>query len=148
MQAIVFMGIQASGKSSFYKERFFHTHVRINLDMLRTRRREALLVSACLEGKTPFVMDNTNVVRAERATLIAQARQAGFSVVGYFFQSRVAESLERNARREGKQCVPRLAILGTSKRMELPSKAEGFEALFFVRLSEMEKFEVEEWKDV
>lgn len=148
MQAVMFIGIQASGKSSFYKERFFQTHVRINLDMLRTRRREELLVTACLEGEMPFVMDNTNVVRAERAVLIAQARQEGFSVVGYFFQSRVAESLERNARREGKQCIPRLAILGTSKRLELPVKEEGFDALFFVRIGEDGKFEIEEWKDV
>ncbi len=36
VQAILFSGIQATGKSSFYRERFFHTHVRINLDMLRT----------------------------------------------------------------------------------------------------------------
>ena len=40
MEAIVFIGLQASGKSSFYKERFFSTHVRISLDLLRTRNRE------------------------------------------------------------------------------------------------------------
>lgn len=41
MEAVILCGIQASGKSAFYSERFFHTHVRINLDMLRTRRRES-----------------------------------------------------------------------------------------------------------
>jgi len=148
MQAIVFMGIQASGKSSFYKERFFDTHVRINLDMLRTRRREALLVKACLEGQTAFVLDNTNVVRAERVRLIAEIKEAGFQVEGYFFESRVAQSLERNASREGKKSVPRLAILGTSKRLELPTRDEGFDALYFVRINEAGKFEIEEWKDV
>lgn len=30
MEAVVFIGLQASGKSSFYKERFFSTHVRIS----------------------------------------------------------------------------------------------------------------------
>lgn len=148
MQAIVFMGIQASGKSSFYKEQFFVTHVRINLDMLRTRRREALLVRACLEGQTSFVMDNTNVVRAERVRLIAEIKAAGFRVEGYFFESRVAQSLERNASREGRQCVPRLAILGTSKRLELPKRDEGFDALYYVRINDAGKFEIEEWKDV
>ena len=38
MEAVIFVGIQGSGKSSYYKERFFRTHFRINLDMLRTRR--------------------------------------------------------------------------------------------------------------
>ena len=50
MEAILFIGIQASGKSTFFAERFFKTHVRINLDMLRTRHREELLVKACLEA--------------------------------------------------------------------------------------------------
>ena len=56
MEAVIFVGIQASGKSTFYKERFFDTHVRLNLDMLRTRHREKLLLRACLEGKQPFVL--------------------------------------------------------------------------------------------
>ena len=36
MEAVLFVGLQASGKSTFYRERFFRTHVRINLDMLKT----------------------------------------------------------------------------------------------------------------
>jgi predicted kinase len=46
MEAVIFVGIQGTGKSTFYKERFFDTHVRINLDMLKTRHREKLLVQA------------------------------------------------------------------------------------------------------
>ncbi len=61
MELILFIGIQATGKSSFYLERFFRTHVRINGDMLKTRHREELLVRACLEGKTPFVVDKMNL---------------------------------------------------------------------------------------
>jgi predicted kinase len=63
MEAVIFIGIQGSGKSSFFRERFFDSHVRINLDMLRTRRREELLVSACLQGGQPFVIDNTTQYR-------------------------------------------------------------------------------------
>ena len=40
MEVLVLMGLQATGKSSFYRERFFRTHVRISLDLLRTRARE------------------------------------------------------------------------------------------------------------
>jgi len=35
MEAIIFIGIQATGKSTFFQQRFFATHVRINLDMLK-----------------------------------------------------------------------------------------------------------------
>lgn len=31
MEAVVFVGIQGSGKSSFYQERFCRTHVRLDL---------------------------------------------------------------------------------------------------------------------
>ena len=57
MEAVILIGIQGSGKSTFYRERFFDTHVRISLDLLRTRHREALLLRACLEGKQRFVVD-------------------------------------------------------------------------------------------
>jgi predicted kinase len=35
MEAVIFVGIQGSGKSTFYNERFVDTHIRINLDMLK-----------------------------------------------------------------------------------------------------------------
>ena len=44
MQLIIFMGLQASGKSTFYREKFIDTHIRLNLDMLKTRHREQILV--------------------------------------------------------------------------------------------------------
>jgi len=81
MELALLIGIQATGKSSFYKERFYRTHVRVNYDMLKTRHREALLLEACLEGKTSFAVDNTNLARQERARYIVPAKAAGFTVV-------------------------------------------------------------------
>jgi hypothetical protein len=60
MEMVLFIGIQATGKSSFYRERFFRTHIRVNLDMLKTRHRENLLFKTCLEGKADLVVENTN----------------------------------------------------------------------------------------
>ncbi|MEO6727270.1 MAG: hypothetical protein ABIP14_18420 [Blastocatellia bacterium] len=42
MEAIVFIGIQATGKSTFFQQRFFATHIRINLNMLKTGSRERI----------------------------------------------------------------------------------------------------------
>lgn len=148
MELILFIGIQATGKSSFYLERFFRTHVRINGDMLKTRHREDLLVSACLEGKTPFVVDKMNLTRAERAGYIRLAKTAGFKVVGYFFQSQLAAALQRNARRDVRERVPDAGLGGASAALELPARDEGFDHLFFVRMDGQGGFVVEEWKDV
>ena len=132
MQALIFIGLQASGKSTFYKERFFDTHVRINLDMLRTRNRERLLLQPCLEMKQPFVVDNTNPTAADRARYIEAARHARFHVAAYYLQPDVPGSRARNDLRTGKARVPVLAIYGTAKRLQPPAWEEGFDAIYDV----------------
>lgn len=146
MEMVLFIGIQATGKSSFYKQRFFRTHVRINLDMLKTRNRERLLLNACLAGQTKFVIDNTNLTRDERSQYIQAAKGAGFRVVGYFFESKVADALRRNRARNGNERVPDIAIPGSSNRLQLPQFDEGFDELFFVRMTQNDKFQVEGWQ--
>ncbi len=106
MEAVIFVGLQASGKSSFYQARFFDTHVRISLDLLRTRNREQRLVQVCLETRQPFVVDNTNPTPAARARYIGPAQAAGFAVVGYYFPTTVAECLARNQARAGARTHP------------------------------------------
>lgn len=145
VELVLFCGIQATGKSSFYAARFFATHVRVSLDMLRTRHREDLLIAACLAGKQALVIDNTNPTAAERSRYIGAARAAGFRVVGYFFASRIAEALARNAGREGDARVPDRGVRGTFARLELPAAGEGFDALYFVRIGEGGAFVVEDW---
>ena len=144
MEAVVFVGIQASGKSSFYRERFFDTHLRINLDMLKTRRREQLLLHACIEAKQPFVVDNTNPSIEERAKYIELARSGGFRIVGYYFRSQPQEALARNNQRMGKARVPDKGILGAYKRLRVPTTEEGFDELYLVYIDEPGCFVVEE----
>jgi len=147
VQAILFAGIQATGKSSFYRERFFRTHVRINLDMLRTRHRERVLLRACLEALQPFVVDNTNLTRRERAVYIEPARAAGFEVVGYYFQSKVDDAIVRNAGRLPAEQIPERGIRGASSQLQIPGLDEGFQKLYYVAIAPGGGFLVEEWRD-
>jgi predicted kinase len=135
MEAVIFIGIQGSGKSSFFRERFFDSHVRINLDMLRTRRREELLVAACLEGRQSFVVDNTNPLPVDRARYVARARAAGFRTVAYFFDAGLREAMARNNLRAGKQRVPAMAVAATFKKLVAPSADEGFDEIYTVKLT-------------
>jgi len=146
MEAIIFIGIQATGKSTFYKTRFFDSHIRINLDMLKTRHRENLLLHGCLEMKQPFVIDNTNPTRKDRIRYIAAAQNAGFRIHGYYFRSNLADSIRRNDSRNVAEQIPKIGIRGTFAKLEIPSFEEGFDALFYVSLVR-DEFRVEEWKD-
>lgn len=147
MMVIIFIGIQASGKSTFFQQQFFHTHLRLNLDMLNTRHREEILLRACLEAKQPFVIDNTNVTREDRAKYINAAKAAGFNVIGYYFQSKLQESIDRNSKRSGKALIPVKGILATHRKLELPNYDEGFDQLFYVSINDAGEFIVTEWSD-
>jgi len=147
MEAVIFVGIQGSGKSTFFKQRFVDTHIRLNLDMLRTRFRENLLFEACLQAKQKFVVDNTNLTRIERERYIARAKIYGFRVVGYYFQAKLEKAIERNNLREGKAKVPEKAIFGAFKRMQLPRFDEGFDALYYVSITDENEFVIDDWKD-
>lgn len=140
------MGIQATGKSTFFRERFFRSHVRINLDMLGTRHREARLIETCLATGISFVVDNTNPTALDRARYLVPARAAGFAITGYYFASQVAAARLRNAGRAPDEQVPERGLLGAAGRLERPRLAEGYGALYYVRIADS-GFAVEPWRD-
>lgn len=140
---VIFIGIQGAGKSTFYKKYFADTHIRINLDMLRTKHREKVLIEACLEAKQPFVIDKTNPTVEVRANYIVLARAYKFSIVGYYFASDQATAIGRNNRREGRAKIPEKAIHATFRRLQIPALAEGFDELFYVRSGDKHNFIVE-----
>jgi predicted kinase len=146
MEMILLIGIPGAGKSTFYQERFAETHIHINLDTLKTRRREMALVTACLVGGLPCVVDNTNVSAAERARYIPLARQAGWQVVGYYFLAGLEEAQQRNRQRTGKALVPEKGLRSRWRLLEPPRLDEGFDRLYSVRVDPATSaFVVAEW---
>ncbi len=147
MEAILFCGIQATGKSTFYRRYFAATHAHISLDVLKTRRRESRASQACLEARQPFVIDNTNPQSSTRMAYIAAAKAANFRVVGYYFQSQLQESLARNAAREPSQIVPLVGVLSTYNQLQIPRWDEGFDALFYVQMEADGSFSIHDWNE-
>jgi predicted kinase len=129
MEAVVLCGVQGSGKTTLCRDRFAG-HVRVSLDELRTRAREAALVEACLRERRSFVVDNTNPTAADRARYIAPARAAGFTVVGYLVEVGSAEAFARNAGRTGAERIPPGNVAATARRFITPTPEEGFDELW------------------
>ncbi len=144
MEAVILVGVQGAGKSTLYRERFFDTHVRINLDMLRTRKREQQLLAACLDAGQSFVVDNTNPQASDRAKYIGPAHAKGFRVVAYFFDVPLRDAMHRNNQRKVRRKIPAVAVAGTYKKLEPPRKDEGFDQIFTVNVAEPAGFVVTE----
>ena len=123
-------GVQGSGKTTLYRDRFLATHVRVSVDLLRTRAREVAFLALCLDTGQSFVVDNTNPTPAERRRYVEPARAAGFRVIGYLVEVDAALALARNAGREGRARVPDRGVIGTATRFIRPSPQEGFDELW------------------
>lgn len=145
MEAILFIGIQGSGKTTLYRNRFFETHVRLNLDMLKTRNRLTILSDACIKAKQRYVIDNTNVGKDERAGHIERAKVGGFKVIGYYFEPQVQRALIWNQLRSGKAVIPVKGVLGTLKRLEPPVLDEGFDELYRVVINADGDYLLDPW---
>ncbi len=151
MELIIFVGLQASGKSAFFHARFAATHTHVSKDLFRNNknrnRRQAQLIEAALQEGKSVVVDNTNPTAEERSPLIELGRQYGAKIVGYYFESEVRRCLERNRQRTGKARVPDVAIYATAKKLVRPSYSEGFDELFYVRITGDSMFEVLPYTD-
>ena len=143
-RCILFTGLQASGKSTFYKQ-YFPELVHVNLDTLHTRNKERLLLDECIASGASFVVDNTNPTKMDRARYISRAKENGYRVIGYYFQSSISACKERNSRRTGKALLPVSALAATYSILELPDWSEGFDELYYVRI-EGDGFMTEPWK--
>ena len=95
--------------------------------------------------ETSFVVDNTNPTRKDRARYIDAAKERGYRVIGYYFQSSISACKERNSRRTGKALLPVSALAATHRTLELPGWDEGFDELYYVRIDDS-SFAVEPWE--
>lgn len=144
-QVIIFIGIQASGKTAFYnKELSAHNYTHINLDKLKTRHQERLLLDDCIKLNKSFVVDNTNPTTIDRERYISITKSNGYEIIGIFFQSRIKDCIVRNTNRENSVPIP--AICNTQDKLQMPHYEEGFDKLYFVRLSNND-FEIFDWKN-
>jgi predicted kinase len=125
-EAIIFVGLPGSGKTTYFTNHLAATHAHVSRDVQQTPEREAAVFRECLRAGRSLVIDNTNTTRAARAPYIREAKAAGFTLLGYFFNTPVRTANGRNNHRKDKQPIPVPAILRASKRLQPPSLDEGF----------------------
>lgn len=136
-ELIIFVGVQAAGKSTYYGANFAGTHRHVSKDLMknvrdRETRQRTMIAEALAEGRG-VVVDNTNPTPAVRAPLIELGRRHGARVVAYFFETSVKDAVARNRLREGKARVPDVVIYVAARKVVLPSREEGFDEVRIVQ---------------
>lgn len=132
------IGLPAAGKSTFARQHFA-SHAYISKDAFprsvrdKQARQDLALRTALAAGQSA-VVDNTNVTGAERAAIIAIARQLGARVVGVYVEATTREAVARNEQRADGARVPKVAIFTCAKRLTPPEVSEGFDELRRLRV--------------
>ena len=146
MELVILVGLQAVGKSTFFRQRFAATHEHVSKDLFRNnknpQRRQAQLVEVALKGGSSVVVDNTSPTVEDRRAVIELGRELGAKIVGYYFEPDVRQCIERNRLRTGKERIPDVAIYATANKLVPPSYPEGFDELLRVRTTDDPAFEV------
>jgi len=130
-ELIIFVGLQAAGKSTYFRDHLAATHVHVSKDLMKNARdtnaRQLQMIGDALAAGRSVVVDNTNATPAVRAPLIAAGRRHGARILAYFFETTVKAAVKRNHGREGKARVPDVAIYVTARKLIPPSIGEDFD---------------------
>ncbi|MEV0660302.1 AAA family ATPase [Actinomadura luteofluorescens] len=130
----ILIGLQASGKTTFYRQCLSATHVHVSKDLFPRRARgkqsrQLRLIAEALESGRSVAVDNTNPSPQEWEPLIALGRRHAARVTAYWFPPDVAASKDRNAARPLVIQVPDVGIYATLKRLRRPSPRDGFDEI-------------------
>ncbi|MEV4368202.1 AAA family ATPase [Nonomuraea sp. NPDC049637] len=135
-EVAILIGLQASGKSTFYRRCLATTHAHVSKDDFpnarRRQHRQLRLIREALEEDRNVAVDNTNASPEEWQPLIVAGREHGARVAAYWFPPNVKASLQRNAERTGRARVPEVGVFATLRRLRRPRAADGFDAVYAV----------------
>ncbi len=132
-EVIVLTGIPGSGKSTLARRRF-PKYKRINLDTLKSRRREHAAILFALERSESIIIDNTNTTRNARKRYIDIARAYGVPVKSIYLRCQLDLALQRNTSRRGRERIPDKAVKFYHRILQPPSKDEGFDSVEVVHV--------------
>jgi len=139
MELIIFVGLQGSGKTTYYHEHFAATHVHVSKDLMPHARsrdtKQMMQIDEALRAGRSVVVDNTSPTIESRAPLIEAGKRHGARVIAIYFDPHIPTILARNQQREGRARVPVPAIFATKKKMVAPTTAEGFDEVRVVTMT-------------
>src|SRR5260370_16897228 len=102
MEMIILMGLQASGKSTFYRAYFAATYEHVSKDLLHRSKHknkgqeQAEHIESAFQEQRSVVVGNTNSTLQDRHRLIELGRTYGARIIRYYFPPPLTNTLTLN----------------------------------------------------
>ncbi len=135
-EILLTIGIPASGKSSYIKNKLYDSHIRVNRDMINNLAKEQTILTAILSTNMNVVIDRTNLTQEVRARFINLAKMYKYNVIGLIFDTPIEVCLERNKKRNLSTRVPEKIMKSMQSQLEQPSLEEGINQVIRVPFTE------------
>lgn len=139
--AIMLIGIHCTGKTYFYHE-YLKDLARVEYDGKIKRKQQQQIVNFINDGMS-FVLDNTNITKADRKPILELFKNKGYRICAMYFCSVVKECIEKNRKRLNH--IPDKKIIDMSKIIEMPNASEGFTNVYYVDNAQND-FYLEVWE--
>lgn len=115
----------------------YPTFTRVNQDTLKTKSKVQKEFQRAISCRESIVVDNTNPTIETRDWYIQIAKRAGYRIVCYYYDvdKQTAMNLgEQRARSTDTGKIPSIAYHTYYKRLQQPSKDQGFDRVFTITL--------------
>ena len=127
LHCIIFCGLAASGKSTFYRNHFKNDYVHVNMDNEKSLSKCVTLAKKCFISKKNCVIDNTNVDKANRAKWIKLCQEHCVIPILFYFQLPLQHIFHNCTYRkllDSSNTVNEVIIYTQNKKIECPTVEE------------------------
>lgn len=133
---VITVGPMAVGKT-WLATHIYPTFTRVNQDTLKTKSNVQKEFQRAISCRECIVVDNTNPTIETRDWYIQIAKQAGYRIVCYYYDvdKQTAMDLDKQrALRSNTVKIPSIAYHIYYKRLQPPSKDQGFDRVFTITM--------------
>lgn len=129
VHCIIFVGLPASGKSSFYRQHLHSLDYKhVSNDLLGSEKKCVSISSKAFDEGKNVVIDNTNITKANRAKWLEFCRTKKVLPLIFHFKIPLEHSLHNNLYRKftttSQSTVSKVVIYAANKKSEPPSPDE------------------------
>jgi bifunctional polynucleotide phosphatase/kinase len=132
-EIVITVGFPGCGKTTFAMNNFTNSngYTRINMDLIKSKSKIKKMIITSLENGKSIIIDNTNSTKKTRKEYIDYSKKYKIPIRCYYFDSSLdfcnhMNHFRTQINKNDISLVPKVAYHVYNKKLEKPSKQEGF----------------------